>query len=109
MLAARGAWPQDNVSARSVACGTAFCGSKQRHRARAVSLFVNGSVLVGHNPGSAMRPRVDGASCHAAIMACSVPASSGYGLGDEYCSSRLSWPASTAPPLTGGALENSVY
>ena len=49
-----------------------------------MSLLVNGSVVVGHRPGSAMRLRVDGTSCHAAIIACSVPASSVYGFGFGY-------------------------
>src|SRR5215467_8670685 len=99
---------QVSVSPRSDAGFTAFSGSKQRQRRRAVSLFVNGSVFTGHRPGSAIRFRVDGTSCHAEIIACSVPASSVYSFGDEYCSSRFIFAASSAPPDTGGALEKNV-
>src|SRR6266498_385770 len=99
---------QPSVSPRSCVGFTALPGSKQRQRARAVSLFVNGSVFVGQKLGSAIRFRVDGVSCHAAIMAWSVPASSAYGLGFSYCSSKLSLAASSAPPATGGALEKIV-
>jgi hypothetical protein len=99
---------QVSVSPRSAAGFTALLESKQRQRMRAVSLFVNGSVFVGQRLGSAIRFRVDGVSCHAAIMACRVPASSLYGFGLGYCSNRLSLAASSAPPETGGALENTV-
>ena len=56
-----------------------------------------------------MRLRVDGTSCHAAIIAWSEVASSGYGCTEPNASSELSFAASSAPPATGGALENSVY
>ena len=97
------------MSLRSVARLIALSRSKQRHRARAVSLFVNGSTFVDQSPGSAMRLRVDGTSCHAAIIACSDVASSGYGCSEPNASSELSFAASSAPPATGGALENNVY
>src|SRR5262249_11984223 len=94
-----------SVSPRSAAGFTALLGSKHAHRMRAVSLFVNGSVFVGQRLGSAIRLRVEGTNCHAVIIACSVPASSVYGFGDEYCSKRFILAASSAPPDTGGALE----
>ena len=72
---------------------------------RAPCPFVNGSRFTGQRPGSAMRLRVDGTSSHAEIIACSVAASSAYGLGSLNCSRRLSVPTSCAPPATGGALE----
>ena len=70
-----------SVSPRIDADVSALSGAKHFQRMRAVSLFVNGSMFVGHMPGSAMRLRVDGMSCHAEIIACSVPASSVYGFG----------------------------
>src|SRR4051812_22669745 len=108
MLAVFFSCAQARVSPRSVARLIALFGSKHRHRMRAVSLFVNGSVVVGQRLGSAMRFLVDGTSCHAAIIACSVPASSAYGFGFGYCSRRLIFAASSAPPETGGALEKNV-
>src|SRR6478672_13508683 len=96
---------QVNVSPRNVARLSALFGSKQRQRTRAVSRFMNGSMFVGQRLGSAIRFRVDGTSCHAAIIACSVPASSAYDLGLGYCSRRLIFAASSAPPDTGGELE----
>src|SRR5437879_3269213 len=99
---------QVSVSPRSAAAESALFGSKHRQRIFAVSLLVNGSMFTGHMPGSAMRLRVDGMSCHAEIIACSVPASSVYGFGLGYSSSILIFAASSAPPLTGGDGEKNV-
>ena len=53
------------VSPRTSSGVSARAGSKQRQRARAVSLLVNGATVTGQSPGSAMRPRDEGTSCHA--------------------------------------------
>src|SRR5262249_15336213 len=83
--------PQWSVSPRSVARLIALSRSKQRHRVRAVSLFVNGSTFVDQRPGSAMRFLVDGTSCHAAIIACNEVASSGYGWSEPNASNEFSF------------------
>src|SRR5690606_37644068 len=99
------AWAQPpRSSASSVSRSSARFGSKQRQRAAAVSLLVNGVTSTGQSPGSAMRPRVGGTSFHASIMACSVAASSVGGRGERWCSRSLSCAASVEPPETGGAL-----
>ena len=52
-----------------------WSASKHFQRALAESLLVCASVLTGHKPGSAIRPRLDGTSFHASIIACRLPAS----------------------------------
>src|SRR5205823_12674361 len=99
---------QTRESPRSVSGESARAGSKQRQRARAVSRLVNGSVVTGQSPGSAIRFRLDGTSSHADIIACRVEASSVYGLGSLNWSSRFNVATNWAPPATGGALEKSV-
>jgi hypothetical protein len=67
---------QPALSTRIAVGFRAWRGSKHVQRIFAVSLFMKGSVLTGHRPGSAIRFLVDGTSCQADIIACVVVASS---------------------------------
>src|ERR1019366_6912093 len=97
-----------SVSPRNCAGVSALFASKQRQRRFDVSLLMIGAMSVGQRSGSAMRLRALGTRSHALTIACIVAASSVYSFGFSKCSSRLSRPASSAPPLTGGALEYNV-